>query len=59
MNINDFLYSQDEKSLIGALQAEVSDITIYIEDTAEGMRNFYKKLLEKNSPIYQLTILYL
>ncbi|UUS56857.1 MULTISPECIES: DUF4435 domain-containing protein [unclassified Acinetobacter] len=50
MNINDFLYSQDEKSLIGALQAEVSDITIYIEDTAEGMRNFYKKLLEKKFP---------
>lgn len=50
MNIEDFLYNQDEKSLMGVLQAEVSDITIYIEDTADGMRNFYKKLLEKKFP---------
>lgn len=49
-NINDYLYNYDEKKLMGALFFEVSDVTIYIEDTASGMRNFYKKLLERKFP---------
>lgn len=53
-DLNDVLYSHDEKLLMGAFLTEVSDITIYIEDTANGMRNFYKKLLEKKFPIINI-----
>jgi len=48
--LNDVLYNHDEKLLMGAFLSEVTDIIIYIEDTADGMRNFYKKLLEKKFP---------
>ncbi|MDO7540226.1 DUF4435 domain-containing protein [Acinetobacter nosocomialis] len=49
-DINNYIYNLDEKALLGAFFAEISDITIYVEDTAVGMRNFYKKLLEKKFP---------
>ncbi len=48
--LDEYSYNTGEKSLLGAFFAEISDITIYIEDTADGMRNFYKKLLEQRFP---------